>query len=113
MSTIRKTVSLAANESTGDLLVREGIRLQLRTAGFDGVYQMALTQSAIGLEVSLLNGNTNTVDGAEPNVASVGPKLPDDQIGTFPIREGEQVSVPVQNTTAGAITLNLILDVPN
>jgi len=112
MSSIRKTVSLAANESTGDILVREGIRLQLRTAMDDGVYTVALTQSALGLEVDILNANSNQADGVEPNVASVGPKLPDDLIGTFPIAANQQVSLPVRNTTAGALTLNLVVDVP-
>jgi len=112
MSSIRKTVSLAANESTGDILVREGIRLNLRTAQVDGVFTVALTQSALGLEVDILNANNNVSAGTEPNVSSVGPKLPDDLSGTFPIAEGQQVALPVRNTTAGALTLNLIVDIP-
>lgn len=112
MSSIRETVSLAANESTGDILTREGIRLQLRTAEIDGVFTAAFTQSALGLEVDILNGANNVSSGTKPVVSSVAPKLPDDLSGTFAIAESQQVAIPVRNTTAGPITLNLILDIP-
>jgi len=112
MSSIRKTISVAANASIDDILVTEGIRLQQRTALLDGEFTIALTQSALGLSVDIIAANAIISSGTEPVVKSIAPVLPDDLSGSFMIRAQDQVSLGVRNTTGGAITLGLIIDVP-
>jgi len=112
MSSIRKSISVAANASIDDILVQQNIRLQQRTASVDGVFTIALTQSGAGLECDIIAANEIISSGTEPVVKSIAPVLPDDLSGTFPIRAADQVSLAVRNTTAGALTLGLIIDVP-
>jgi len=112
MSSIRLSISVAANDSIDDILSSEFVRLQQRTAQTNGIYTSAFTQSGLGLEIDIIAGARIDSSKTQPVVSSVAPKLPDDLSGSFPIAQGEQVSIPVRNTTAGPLTLGLIIDVP-
>jgi len=112
MSSIRKTISVAAGADIGDILVTEGIRLQQRTALLDGEFTIALTQSGLGLNCDIIAANNIISSGTQPVVKSIAPVLPDDLSGSFMIRAQDQVSLAVRNPTAGVITLGLIIDVP-
>lgn len=112
MSSIRRSVSIAAGATIDDILEFTNVRLQQRTAQVDGVFSIALTQSAAGLSTDIFAGARAISTTTEPVVKSIAPILPDDLSGTFPIAQGEQVSLPVRNPTAGPITLGLFIDVP-
>jgi len=112
MSSIRQSISIAANESIDDVLQSTFVRLQQRTAQANGIFTVALTGSATGLSVDIIAGARIISSNTQPVVKSIAPILPDDLSGSFPIAQGEQVSLAVRNTTVGAITLGLIIDVP-
>jgi len=112
MSSIRQTISIAANASIPDVLQSTFVRLQQRTAAIDGVFTIAMTQSALGLSVDIVSGARLISTDTQPVVKSIAPILPDDLSGTFAIAATEQVAIPVRNTTAGAITLGLVIDIP-
>lgn len=112
MSSIRRSISIAAGQTVDDFLEFANIRLQQRTAQVNGVFSIAFTQSAAGILAGIFAGARAISTNTEPVVKSIAPVLPDDLSGTFPIATGEQVSVPITNPTAGAITLGLFIDVP-
>jgi len=112
MSSIRRVDSIAANANIGDQLEAANIRLQLRTAGRTGQFTIAMTQSAVGLRIDIIVANEVITSDAEPVIKSIAPVLPDDLFGTFAIRAGQQVSLAVRNTTAGALNLGYIIDIP-
>jgi len=112
MSVIAKTVSIAANARVPDQLVVDAIMLQQRTAQMDGAVDMALTATAIGLEIDTFVGAKLGGQGYEPVVKATAPILPDDVVGSFGIRAGQQISMSVFNTTGGPITLFYKLQVP-
>jgi len=112
MASTRITVSIAANSTTGDILEASAVRLQQRTAQRTGITSLAFTQSALGLDLDIYLGGRVESSGTEPVVKSIAPIVPDDQSGSFAIGQGEQVAIPVRNTTGGAITLGILLDTP-
>jgi len=112
MSVIAKTVSIAANARVPDQLVVDAIMLQQRTAQFDGAVDIALTQTVTGLELDFFIGAKLGGQGYVPVIKSTAPILPDDVVGSFGIRGGQQLAMSVFNTTAGAITLAYKLQVP-
>jgi len=113
MSSIKRLDSIAANASVGDQLVAAAVRLQLRTAQVDGVVELALTQSATGLQIDILIGSENVGSDIQPNIKASAPLVNEDGVGSYPILAGEQVSLAVRNTTAGALNLGYALDVPS
>lgn len=112
MRVIRRSVSIAASAVVDDQLVADSVREQLRRATSDGMVRVYLTQSAAGLRFDLIMGDVTVVSNGEPVVKSIAPIAPDDLVGEFPILRGELVSLPIRNTTVGAITLGYWLDVP-
>jgi len=112
MSTIKRLDSIAANAVVDDQLVASNVRLQLRTAQEDGLVEMALSQSATGLNVDIIIGDQVVASSLQPNIKASAPLLNEDGVGTFPILAGEQVSLAVRNTTAGALNLGYAIDVP-
>jgi len=112
MSVTRLSVSVAANATIGDILESAAVRLQQRTAQRTGQVTLAFTQSAAGLDLDIILGARVETTGSEPVVKSIAPIVPDDLFGTYAIGQGEQVSLPVRNTTGGALTLGILVDTP-
>jgi len=109
---IQKLVSIAANANVPDQLVADNIMLQQRTAQRDGVADVALIESATGLEIDIFIGGRLMTQAYEPVIKSTAPILPDDIAGSFAIRKGEQLSLGVNNVTAGAVNLGYKLKLP-
>lgn len=112
MGAIRRSVSIAASAIVDDQLVADAVREQLRRATIDGILSLYATQSATGLRLDVITGDTVDGSNLEPVVNAAAPLAPDHLIGQFAIVRGELVSLPVRNATAGALTLNYWLDVP-
>lgn len=112
MSAIRRNVSIAASAVVDDQLVADAVREQLRRASRDGIVSLYGTQSGAGLRIDVVMGDQIVASNLEPVVKAIAPIAPDDLIGQFPILGGELVSIPVRNTTVGALTLGYWLDVP-
>jgi len=112
MSTIARSDVIAANANIDDQLVAAGVRLQLRTAMRDGMAAIAVTQTAVGLNIDVILGAAVIGSSLAPVVKATAPILPDDIIVQAPILQGEQVSLPVNNTTGGAITLGYLISIP-
>ena len=112
MSVIRRNVSIGASAVVDDQLVADSVREQLRRATTNGMVRVYMTQSAAGLRTDLVVGDQVVCSNLEPVVKAIAPIAPDDLVGEFPILAGELVSLPVRNTTAGALTLGYFIDVP-
>jgi len=112
MSAINEDPSIAANARIGDQLVVDAIILQQRTAQFDGAVSVAATQSATGLALDVYIGGRLASLQYKPIIKATAPVIPDDVVGSFPIRKGEQISLGVSNSTGGALVLFYKLDVP-
>lgn len=112
MGIISRSVSIAANANVDDQLVADAVRLQQRTAQADGEAQVWATESATGLRLDIISGDQNPGSNLEPNVRATAPNLQDDMIASVPILGGEVFSLPVRNTTAGALTLNYRIAIP-
>jgi len=112
MSTLRRSPSIAANAASDDQLVTDATREQARRATMPGICSIYATQSATGLRLDVVIGDKQVAPNCEPFISATGPIAPDHLIGQYPILPGELVSLPVRNTTAGAITLFYWIDVP-
>ena len=100
-------VSIAAN-ATNDNVMRDQ---QYQTAPFDCYLTLRDTGSATGLRRSLLISGRSIVDRGFVNTNNRVPIVPDDLItSNVPVRAGQQITLPVFNTTAGALTFRAIID---
>lgn len=94
-------VSIAAN-STNDNVYNAK---QYQTIPFNSKIKLLDTGSATGLKRSFNISGTQVIDGGFVNVQNRMPVEPDDtQITDVDGYAGQQVFVPVQNTTGGALT---------
>jgi len=101
-------ISIAAN-ATNDNVMRDQ---QYQTAPFDGYLTLRDTGSATGLRRSLLISGRSVVDRGFVNTNNRVPIVPDDIVTTnIPIRAGQQITLPVNNTTAGALTFRAVIDI--
>lgn len=100
--------SVAAN-ATNENVMRDQ---QYQTCPFDGWLTLRDTGSATGLRRSLLIQGKSVNDRGFVNTQNRVPFLPDDfAVGPIPILKGQQITVPVFNTTAGALTYRGIIEI--
>jgi hypothetical protein len=109
---LRRSPSIAANGSSDDQLVTDATREQARRATMNGVCRVWATQSATGLRLDVVVGQEQVSPNVEPFISATGPLDPDHLLGEWPILAGELLSLPVRNTTGGAITLFYRTQVP-
>ena len=101
-------IAIAAN-ATNDNVMRDQ---QYQTAPFDGYLTLRDTGSATGLRRSLLIAGRSVVDRGFVNTNNRIPIVPDDIVTTaIPVRAGSQITLPVFNTSAGALTFRGIIDI--
>ena len=82
---------------------------QYQTAPFDGYLTIRGCASAIGLKLSVFVQGQAKAIGFFMNTNNRVPIVPDDIIvGGIPVRAGQQIVVQVNNTTAGALTANIV-----
>lgn len=78
------------------------------TAPHDGYLNLYSTASADGLDSTLFVGRELSQPASRMNannrVPQVGPGSVDVTVGGVPVLEGETISLPITNTTAGALT---------
>lgn len=99
-------VSVAAN-STNNNTVRDE---QYQTAPFSGFLRLLDTGSAAGLRRSLNVSGTSILDRGFVNAQNRIPVDPDDTVvKDVEVYQGQQIFLPVQNTTAGALTYTATL----
>jgi hypothetical protein len=100
-------VSIAAN-STNENTVRDQ---QYQTAPFSGFLLLRDTGSAAGLRRTLNVGGTSVLDRGVVNSNNRVPQDPDDNvIKAVEVFAGQQIFLPVQNTTGGALTYRARLE---
>lgn len=100
-------VSIAAN-TTNENVVRDQ---QYQTAPFSGFLMLRDTGSAAGLRRTLNVGGASILDRGVVNANNRVPIDPDDTIiRGVEIFKGQQIFLPVQNTTAGALTYRARLE---
>lgn len=73
--------------------------------------RLAQAASAAGVRTTLIVGGEVIIDSQEISNANRFPVLPDDIIGEGAGFRGDRVVLRLQNTTAGAITVNSAVDV--
>lgn len=93
--------SVAAN-STDDNIIRNQ---QYQVAPFSGFLTLRDTGSAAGLRRTLNVGGASVLDRGIVNANNRMPIDPDDTIARgIEVFQGQQLFLPVQNTTGGALT---------
>lgn len=99
--------AVAAN-STNDNIIRDQ---QYQVAPFSGFLTLYDTGSAAGLRRTLNAGGASLIDRGFVNANNRIPTVPDDMvIDGVEVYEGQQLFLPVQNTTAGALTYRARLE---
>ncbi len=104
--------SLAAGTTLELFDTVEWAKLKLQKS--DGAAQMGLLAGAAGLVASVFAGS-ELVSPEGPisagGTVDVAPKIPDDIQYSFSFLTLDELSTVVRNTTAGAVTLQAIIDV--
>lgn len=99
--------SIAANTQVDNIIAGQ----QYQTAPFDGYLAVRVCGSAAGLRLSLNVQGVSKLSRLFVNANNRVPIQPDDVIiSGIPVRAGQQITVPAENTTAGALTLNAIVE---
>lgn len=75
------------------------------------VVRLSCVASAAGIRATLIIGGEVVVDSQEVSGANRYPILPDDIVGEGAGFRGDRVVLRLQNTTAGALTVNSVVDV--
>lgn len=100
--------AVAAN-STNNNVVRDE---QYQTVPFDGLLRLLATGSAAGLRHTLIISGTSILDAGFVNAQNRVPVTPDDEVVTMvEVFQGQQIFLKVQNTTAGALTYNGLIEI--
>lgn len=99
--------SIAANTQVDNIIAGQ----QYQTAPFDGYLSLRAAGSAAGLRLSTLVQGVSKINRMFVNTNNRVPIQPDDVIiSGVPVRAGQQITIPAENTTAGALTLNAIIE---
>lgn len=107
MPAISRSDSIAANSRSGNLIDGEAFEVIAQPSRV----RVSLSAAAAGLTVDLQIGGVSLLQGATPPATNRFPVRPDDsmlEIGALP---GEKIDLRATNTTAGAITLNTLIDI--
>lgn len=99
--------SVPANDTSGNVLTgKVG-----ETLGRPSVVRLYATGSAVGLRCTFLVGNETFMQDQEISAANRFPVIPDDFVVDGVGGPGEGVFVDLRNTTVGAITAQVRVDV--
>lgn len=99
--------AIAAN-ATNNNVIRDQ---QYQVAPFSGFLTLYDTGSATGLRRTLNVGGASVLDRGFVNTNNRAPVVPDDMIiSEVEVYEGQQIFLPVQNTTAGSLTYRARLE---
>lgn len=94
-------VSVAANSTNDNVVATQ----QYFTVPFNCLIRLLDTGSAAGLRRGLTISGTSVLDRGVVNTQNRMPVDPDDTIvSEVEAYQGQQIFIPVQNTTAGALT---------
>lgn len=99
--------SVAANAVVSNALSGK----QFEFLPYDAVVTIGGTASTVGLNFTVLNGGMTEIDDQEVNAQNRLPILPDDVVTRFAAPKGSRLTVKYRNTTAGAITAFLTVDI--
>jgi hypothetical protein len=104
---IRKEVSVAAN-STVDNLVTGSI---YEFMPFNAALSIGMTGSATGLVGTVNTGSDTLLEESPLNIKATFPLIPDEMDLQDRTLAGERLVVRVRNTTAGALTVRLLVQI--
>lgn len=100
--------SIAANGTTQNIL--SGRRYE--RAPFTGLATFYSTGSAAGLEEEINIGGVSVTPRTQVNSNNRSPLVPDDyRVGDVPVFQGQLIQITVANTTAGALTHRLRMEI--
>lgn len=109
MKIIMEVESAVAANTTNDNIIRDQ---QYQTAPFSGFLSIYDTGSAAGLRRTLNVAGSSLIDRGFVNANNRIPIVPDDLIlDGAEVYEGQQIFLPVQNTTAGALTYRARIEI--
>jgi len=107
MPIIRKEVSVPAN-STIDNLVTGSI---YEFMPFNASLNLGMTGSATGLVGTVNTGSDTLLEESPLNIKTTFPLIPDEMDLQDRTLQGERLVVRVRNTTAGALTVRLLVQI--
>jgi len=101
------SLSVAANAVSANVLA--GLVDEIVTRW--SAVRLLAAGSAAGINVALLAGKRSVINDQAVSRANRTPILPDDIVATAVARPGERLVLTFRNTTAGALTVDWIVDV--
>ncbi len=110
MPTMRGSTSIAASTTVENVLTG----LDHEFLSKNALVTLTLAQSATGLVIDFKTNAEDLLASAVPNIAAAAGRciIPDDTLlAQEPVRQGRRLKLRVVNTTAGALTLNYIVEV--
>lgn len=107
MPIIRKEVSVAAN-ATVDNLVTGSI---YEFMPFNAALNIGITASAAGLVATVNTGSDTLLEESPVNPTTTFPVIPDDMDLQDRTLAGERLVIRIRNTTGGALTVYLLVQI--
>jgi len=108
---VQDSVSIAANARNADVL--SGLRNALIEPSVGGaIVTIYFTGSATGLVADCFVGQRNAIERSLVSITNRIPLVPDDMVaGNVPGLPNERITMPVENTTGGALTFFFRIEV--
>lgn len=107
MPGISGSAVVAANTRSGNLLAGE----QFEFVPAPAIVTISLSGSAAGLEADATIGGTSVLNAADFPATNRFPIRPDDTMTRIGALAGERIFLSANNTTAGALTANFLVDI--
>lgn len=102
-----EATSVAAYSKSADLFANEPGRVIERPS----IVEFLIVTSATGMRQTIMVGSRMLVNDQPCNPSNRFPIDPDDVVVRTPAVRGEQVQVNLRNTTAGALTGNVVVKI--
>lgn len=107
MPTMTDVQSVGANAKTGNVLAGKNFEF----APAPSIVNVYAVGSAVGLNIDVLVGGESIVSDEEISGANRFPQTDTDLLARTGASQGDRIFVAFRNTTAGAITANLLVEV--
>jgi hypothetical protein len=108
MPVIQRQVSIAANSTNENIIAGSQYEFARRRCVISG----GIVAAATGLVANVNAGGDVVMEQFPVKISATDfPVIPDDFVFTDVMEQGDRLSIPVQNTTVGAIVVRVIIQI--
>lgn len=107
MPVIQRAVVIPANSTNDNIIAGSQYEFARRRCIISG----GIVASAAGLVANINSGGDVVMEQFPLKALADFPVIPDDFVFTDVMEVGDRLSIPVQNTTAGALTARVIIQI--